>query len=264
MTPSLGSGEHWGCGPLSFHFQNFLTGFETLNPKMFKFVNTLEGCLWYAKQERVQNFLPWLLDTSKHPWLSGQACNFNEKWVVLQEATQTSRAAKWDEWVLSNHTQILVLFEETGFVLFRNVLMCKCTAKISVGKQVIVSLHWHTCCFERWKVSSDQMKPGEQKWNQNQLKHGIKLVFCELMMMMMMTISGWGKDETKGEDQQLLDTISKASAITLLSIFKWVLVFCGFSTLDLGQFSIKSIWYQWGCPCPIWAKFSTPYRSDAC
>jgi hypothetical protein len=41
-------------------------------------------------------------------------------------------------------------------------------------------------------------------------KHGIKLVFHELMMMMMMmTISGWGKDETKGEDQQLLDTVSK-------------------------------------------------------
>jgi hypothetical protein len=31
MTPSLESGEHWGCGPLSFHFQNFLTGFW--NPK---------------------------------------------------------------------------------------------------------------------------------------------------------------------------------------------------------------------------------------
>jgi hypothetical protein len=41
-------------------------------------------------------------------------------------------------------------------------------------------------------------------------KHGIKLVFGELMMMMMMmTISGRGKDETKGEDQQLLDTTSK-------------------------------------------------------
>jgi hypothetical protein len=30
-------------------------------------------------------------------------------------------------------------------------------------------------------------------------KHGIKLVFCELMMMMM-TISGGGNDETRGED----------------------------------------------------------------
>ncbi len=28
------------------------------------------------------------------PLAIGQACNFNEKWVVLQGATQTSRAAK--------------------------------------------------------------------------------------------------------------------------------------------------------------------------
>jgi hypothetical protein len=57
---------------------------------------------------------------------------------------------------------------------------------------------------------------------------------------MMMTISGWGKDETKGEDQQLLDTISKHLPSHCFLFSNGSLSFVGFQHLIWVNFQSRA------------------------